>query len=157
VSASPAAAGTLTSETRAVGSGVNRTLATSTWLDNRPTTGTGHPAEVVLSTANGTSCNASQVASVWVHRIQAGTGSVLASGRLNNWDRCQTAFNVWNLDCCFGAVNSIQTVSGCWTCDYNLWSGPGGAPSPTNKQALRVYLFDSSGQQLGFVTLPYPG
>jgi hypothetical protein len=157
-SASPAAAGgPLDSATKPVGAGVNRYLATVTWLDNRPTSGTGHPAVLELRSASGTDCNRSQVASVWVHRIQAGTENILASGRLNNWERCPTYNYQWWLDRNLGGFESVQPVSGCWTCDYNLWSGPGGSPSPTNKQALRVFLFNSSGQQIGLVTLDYPG
>jgi hypothetical protein len=154
--ASAAAAGPpLDSATRPVGSGVNRTLATSTWYDNRPATGTGRPAFVYLVSANGTDCSRSQVASVWLHRIQAGSGTILATGRLNNWNPCHS--DAWVLGCCSGSYYSMQPVTGCWTCDYNLWSGPGGSSSPTDKQALRVFLFNSSGQQVGVVTLPYPG
>ena len=154
--ASPASAGSVANQPTAVGTGVNRTVTYATWTDERPTRGIGRPFTLHLKTTNGTSCSSSRVNSVWVQRVQAGTGNLLASGYLKHWDRCQTLYDSWGLDPVVSSYD-LAVVSGDWSANYNLWSGPGGSPSPTAKQMLRVLLFDSSGTKLGAVELSYPG
>ena len=154
--ASPAAAGSVTSTDKPVGTGANRYMVAVTWVDKRPASGVGRAAVLSMRSASGMSCNSSEVASVWVRRIQAGTENILASGPLNDWDRCHNVG--WWLDRNIGGPEAVQQVTGCWACDANLWSGPGGSPSPTNKQEIRIYLFDSSGHQIDSVVgYPYPG
>jgi hypothetical protein len=153
--ATAAPASALDTPPKPVGVGADRLVAVASWSDNRPTGKIGRPYMLSLWDETPGDCGSSNVTSVWVRRIQAGTETVLASGYLNSWGPCTGNYK-WFLED-GSASDVIHRVSGNWEPSANLWSGPGGSPSPTNKQELRVYLFNSSGTQIGVIGLPYPG
>lgn len=142
--ASPASAGTSDTAPKPVGVGANRLVAVTSWSDHRPSSPTGRPFQVAVWDESPSDCGSNQVTSIWIHRIQAGTGNVLASAYLANWTRCTSDYK------------SLVPDTKAWNDAANLWSGPGGSPSPNKKQMIRLYLF-SNGAQVGAIDMPYPG